>query len=264
MWLIPSSNLEHKCSQKVPYGDFLFLCYSRRKILHMKKQTIVVTGSTGGIGTAFTLQMLSEGHELYLPVRSIQKAQDLFGTFPNAHCATVEIESHDSMVNYFKNLSTEGVLPEQVVLLVGDLRKDSDPMFPGETQEEKETHSIEYHERVNVRTAETVVFGLKEIFGEKLQEDTVLLGVSSWAAHFEPGHPYRKDEEGYVQAKAKLSSLLAQWREEKVFKEVICDEPSLIVTPLTEREFPELIADPAVEKLTPGQYVEHLRKVLSL
>lgn len=232
--------------------------------MYMRKERIVVTGSTGGIGNEFATQMLKEGHELYLPVRNLHKAEELFSAYTNAHPAVVDIENHDSMVHYFRTLSVEGVIPDKVVMLVGDLREDNDPLFAGDTKEEKEKNSILYHERVNVLTAETVVFGLIEVYAEHLKEQTLLLGVSSWAAHFEPGHPYRANEEGYVLAKAKLSALLARWKREGFFKEVICEEPALIVTPLTKRQFPLLIADPSVQKLQPEEYVAHLRQILHL
>ena len=167
------------------------------------------------------------------------------------------------MTEYFLLKSQESIHFDFVLMLAGDLRKDSDKMFAGNNKEEKEHNSIIYHELANVRTAETVVFGLKKAFGESLK-DTILLGVSSWAAHFEVDNPYRVDEEGYVRSKARLSFLLGEWLTENNFKDVICEEPALIRSPMTEREFPELISDSNVSKLEPEEYVDHLKKILGL
>lgn len=224
---------------------------------------ILLTGSTGGIGSTLAVALLEEGHELYLPVRNIEKAEALFFRFPNAHIEIRDLEDYDDMIEYCLLCSSEGISFDFVLLLAGDLRKDIDKMFAGETDEEKEKNSIEYHERVNLKTAETVVFGLQKTFGITLNQ-TTLLGVSSWAANFEPGHPYRKGEEGYVIAKEKLSKMLHSLKHESYFRDVICEEPSLIRSPLTEREFPELIADSKVIKIEPEDYVAHLRQILSL
>lgn len=224
---------------------------------------ILLTGSTGGIGSTLAVMLLEAGHQLYLPVRNIEKAKALFLRFPNAHIEIRDLEDYDDMIEYCVLCSHEGIVFDYVLLLAGDLRKDTDSMFAGETDEEKEVNSIEYHEIVNLQTAETVVFGLQKAFGKALKA-TTLLGVSSWAANFEPGHPYRKGEEGYVLAKAKLSKMLRDLKNESYFKDVICEEPSLIRSPLTERVFPELIADPEVLKLELEEYVAHLRKILNL
>jgi NAD(P)-dependent dehydrogenase (short-subunit alcohol dehydrogenase family) len=226
------------------------------------KQTILLTGGSGGIGSELGKQLLEEGHDVYFIVRNLEKTQTIFSNFPNAHIELRDLEDYEDIVIYCRLRAQEGIIFDKVLLLAGDLRKDSNEMFAGDTVEEKEKNSIIYHELVNVRTAETVVFGLKDAFGEKLK-NTVLLAVSSWAAHFEVGHPYRKDEEGYVRAKARLSQLLSDWQIEGFFKEVICEEPALIVSPMTEREFPELIANPEVQKLQPTEYVIHLRKVIA-
>jgi NAD(P)-dependent dehydrogenase (short-subunit alcohol dehydrogenase family) len=228
----------------------------------MNKKRILITGATGGIGSELATALLNEGHEVHMPVRNLEKAAH-FTQYPTAYTDRRDLESFDDMDQYFRVVSSQGVSFDYVVLLAGDLRLDSDVMFAGETKEEKEANSVLYHMRANVLTAEAVVFGLKEVYGETLKH-TILLGVSSWAAHFEEGHPYRADEEGYVQSKAKLSSMLHAWKAEGAFADVICEEPSLIQTPMTERVFPHLIADPLVTKLQPAEYVEHLREILKL
>ena len=228
----------------------------------MNRMNILLTGGSGGIGSELGTQLLQAGHVVYLPVRSFEKTQEIYKEYPNAHVELRDLEDYDSMTQYCLDRAQEGVSFDLVLLLAGDLRRDSNPMFAGDTKEEKEINSIIYHELANVRTAETVIFGLKKAFGAGLKK-TRVLGVSSWAAHFEVGHPYRENEEGYVRAKARLSYLLGEWKMEGDFEDVLCEEPALIVSPMTEREFPELIADPAVPKLQPKQYVADLRTLLA-
>jgi NADP-dependent 3-hydroxy acid dehydrogenase YdfG len=224
---------------------------------------ILLTGGSGGIGSELGTQLLQAGHTLYLPVRNVEKTQEIYKDYSNVYIEHRDLENYDSMTEYCLDRAKEGVSFDLVLILAGDLRRDTNPMFAGNTKEEKEKNSIIYHELANVRTAETVIFGLKKAFGGTLS-NTRVLGVSSWAAHFEVGHPYRENEEGYVRAKALLSKLLLGWKQEGVFEEVICEEPALIVSPMTEREFPELIADPEVPKLQPEEYVLHIRKLLKI
>lgn len=227
------------------------------------KEKILLTGGSGGIGSELGKQLLVQGHDVYCIVRNFEKTRAIYVGFSNAHIEQRDLEDYEDIIQYLRIRAQEGIMFDKVLLLAGYLRMDTDEMFAGDSVEEKEKNSIIYHELVNVRTAQTVVFGLKEVYNEKLK-NTVLLGVSSWAAHFEVGHPYRKNEEGYVLSKARLSHLLSEWQFEGVFKDVICEEPALIISPMTLREFPGLIADPSVSKLKPEEYVAYLRKVLSL
>ena len=226
------------------------------------KKTILITGSTGGIGGELARQLLTDGYELYLPVRTIEKAQELIA-FPNAHVEKCSLESYEEVQAYMDSMIANGIFFEYVLPLAGDLRKDSNPMFIGNTPQEKVDASIEHHMRANVLTFDTVMAGLERSFGEKLK-DTTLLVMSSWAAHFAKDNPYRINEEGYVVSKNTLSTKGVELKNEKKFKEVLIEEPALIDTPMTRREFPELIADPNVPKQSPEQYVKHLRDVLHI
>ncbi|MBP6857906.1 MAG: SDR family NAD(P)-dependent oxidoreductase [Candidatus Pacebacteria bacterium] len=226
------------------------------------KKTFFISGGSGGIGSELTKHLSKAGHIIHLAVRNVEKTQKMFEEFKNIHIELRNLEDYEDMTEYFLQKSQEGIKFDFVFMLAGDLRRDSDEMFAGDTKEEKEQNSIIYHELVNVRTAETVVFGLKKAFGDLLK-NTVLIGVSSWAAHFEVDNPYRIDEEGYVRAKARLSYLLGEWKLENFFKDVICEEPALIRSPMTERQFPELIADPNVSKLESSEYVVHLRNLIA-
>lgn len=229
--------------------------------MNIMKKIFFISGGSGGIGSELTKQLSKAGHTIHLAVRNVEKTEKIFEGFKNIHIELRDLENYEDMTEYFLLKSQEGIRFDFVIMLAGDLRKDSDKMFAGETKEEKQTNSIIYHELANVRTAETVVFGLKKAFEESLK-DTVLIGVSSWAAHFAVDNPYRIDEEGYVRSKARLSYLLGEWKLENIFKDIICEEPALIRSPMTEREFPELINDPNVPKLESEEYVEYLTTLI--
>lgn len=228
--------------------------------MHMNK-TFIITGGTGDLGSSFAKKMLAKGHTVYIPVRSLEKAQRIFENQQGVYYEVVNLEDAHEVMMYLKNLSVQGVVPTDIALFAGDLKKDH--KFPGETKEEKERESVAYHRRVNVLTAQTVIAGVRGVYPEILSSIT-LVGISSWAARFEPGHPYRVDEEGYVIAKAELSSMLSDLKKEGVFKDVVCEEPAFIISTITTREFPELISDPSVKKMTPEEYTEHLVAVLDL
>lgn len=225
----------------------------------MKK--ILITGSTGGIGKAFTTLLLDKNYELYLPVRNPQKAHDMFGDNPLIHIEQRTLHSYKDMYDYCMLRKEEGVVFDHAVLLIGDLIFDSE--FPGSTIGEKEDASIKHHTETNVLTSQTVVKGLEDAYGETVKE-TILTGISSWAANFPKGHPYRKDEEGYVVTKDLLSRFLKGTREKGGFKKVVTEEPGLIRTPMTEKRFPHLLADPNVPKLEAQEYARHLVALLAL
>lgn len=225
----------------------------------MNKKNILITGSTGGIGSELTRQLIaSDKYDLHLIVRSMERAKE-FLCAPNISIEVCDLGNYDDIARYFQVKMESAIFFDYVLLLAGDLKYDSE--FPGTTQEDQEKNSIEYHTRTNVRTAETVVAGLQKTYG-KLLHETVLLGISSWAANFEVGHPFRKDEEGYVISKNLLTNFLKQLL--GTFKSVFIEEPALIRSPLTERKFPHLLADPAISKLEPDEYVQHLRKLVDL
>lgn len=224
------------------------------------EKTILITGGTGTIGMELALRQLEERDTVYLPVRNLEKAA-IFASYPNAHVSVQNLMDRSRILAYLTELMKQGIVFDYVFLFAGDLRKDH--TFEGITKEEKEKQSIKYHYEVNVLTARTVINALKEVFGERTRSMTLEI-TSSWAAYFPVGDAYREDEEGYVQSKALLSGDGKALQQENCFKEVVIEEPRLIVSTITNREFPDLIGDPNVPKQTAVEYVNDLRKRMGL
>lgn len=220
---------------------------------------ILITGSTGTIGEAIAKELLTEGWEIHSPVRNIEKAQELFLGLPNIYLEKRDLEDFKSMEEYAQTLLQKGFVPAVALFLAGDLKKDS--TFPGTTDEERHKHSLTYHRRVNTLTAHTTMEGLKKAFGASLRE-TIGFVPSSWAVEFAADDPKRAISAGYIVSKIEEEEIAHAY--EPLFKKMVIDRPGLIDSTITRREFPELIADPSVPKLTAERYVPIVRKLLGI
>ena len=195
----------------------------------------VITGGTGGIGGEGFATVLSPTSTLFLPVRKIDSPEALaLRNLKNTHVSECNVEDKEATLRYFQELSIKAPRLDFVILAAGTFKWDKN--FPGATQAEREQQAIEFLTRVNLYTKETVVEALRKAYGEKLK-NTILIIVISHAARFGVDHPWRKGEEGYVQAMAKVLLFGEKLKEEGIFKEVILLEPGLVDTPMARAEF---------------------------
>ncbi len=220
----------------------------------MKRKNILLTGGTSGIGNEYAWQLIREGHTVYMIARNPEKIRQFEG-YPNAHAAIRDLANNKDIYEYLEEMKQRGIVFDYVLPFAGDLRKDH-------TFDSVQA-SIKYHMDTNVLTTQTVVSGLVKIYGDALQ-NTSLLIMSSWAAHFSADNPFRVDEEGYVQSKAALSGFGRMVRKDATFKQVIIEEPQLVDSPLTQREFGELMVDESVPKLSTTEYIKAVREKIGL
>ncbi len=216
-----------------------------------EKKTILLTGGTGDIGGAIAKKLRELGHDVFAPMRSPEKPEAKELAAMDIQIAYCNLEDPEMVFDYIQSIASKDVLFDFSFNFAGVF--EFDDTFPGDTQQGKEKNSIAYHEAGNLLTSQTVVFGLKKVFGKKLRR-TILELTSSWAAHFAPDDPRRKNEEGYVQSKAKLSLFGQSLKEEGLFKDVLIEEPKFIISTMTRKKFPELIADPDYPKIPLEQY----------
>ncbi|MEN9582446.1 MAG: short chain dehydrogenase [Candidatus Parcubacteria bacterium] len=231
----------------------------------MKNKNVLLTGATGGIGSAIAKLLMLLGYTIYAPIRNLEKAKLIFGENPNIHFSLVSIESHVDTKSYISGLYKQGIVFDLVILAAGDFVWDA--KFPGQTDDEKKQNAIDRLMVVNYVTSETVIEALLEEC-TNLSEVTLVI-ISSQAANFEESHPKRVGEEGYVVSKAKLSALGKRLKESKKFFEVLIEEPALVGTQKAKDEFTTdtIGATPDWEKeeKKPEEYAEELiREKLSL
>jgi NADP-dependent 3-hydroxy acid dehydrogenase YdfG len=191
------------------------------------KKIALITGATGGIGSAFADLFLEHEYRLILPVRSMQKL-GRFGENKNVIAKAVYLESVSSCVSFLKEVYDAGLVPDVVVLSAG--------RFAWDHEFANEESAIEELYRANVVTKECVLEALKEVFGSSLSLSTVVI-ISSHAAHFAVDHPFRKGEEGYVRSMQVVSALAHKLQSEGVFQRVVLEEPGRIGTESAKNSF---------------------------
>lgn len=189
-------------------------------------KTALVTGATGGIGGAIARRLLEEGYEVYAPVRDIPKAEKQFGLQASIGFSECELINEESVDKYIGTLVNKGVEFDLVFLAAGGFEWDYS--FPGDDIEIKQKNAIQSLILKNYVTKETVVDALIKHYG-KLSE-TILVLISSQAAHFAESDPRRKNEEGYVQSMQRVSSFGSFLKEHGRFRDVIVEEPPLVNT----------------------------------
>ncbi|PCH99431.1 MAG: NAD(P)-dependent oxidoreductase [Alphaproteobacteria bacterium] len=72
-----------------------------------QQKTIMITGATGGFGTALAQKFASDGWSLILQARSADKAKTLIASLPSStkyHVFMADVTDRDAVVSAFKNL----------------------------------------------------------------------------------------------------------------------------------------------------------------
>lgn len=223
------------------------------------QKTALITGSTGDIGGVFTEVLYENGYTLYLPVRDIKKLQEKFPYFTadRVKAEIRDLTSFDDIHAYISNLDSSNVLFDGIILSAGGRagKKFWDSDFEGDTSELQQAHAINTMREVNVRTKETFITALREIYTGKLSQ-TVLIPLGSHAADFYSGHPFRVNEEGYVRAMQDVRSLSKEVEASGSYKKVLLVEPGQVEGDFVKEVF-------AHSGITPMPKKELAQKVLS-
>ncbi len=193
--------------------------------MNIMKKTALITGATGGIGGAFAKALEEQGYELILPVRNIAKLSQLSGNF---FAKQIDLESLDSFISFFNEIKSVRRHIDLVVLSAGRFAWDNE----FETQE----IAIEELDKANFQTKKVAVASLREVFGDTLNQTTIII-ISSHAAHFDENHPFRAGEEGYVRSMIKVSEFAKRLDKENLFKKVILEEPGRVGTESAKSSF---------------------------
>lgn len=201
-------------------------------------KTVLVTGPTGGIGGAVARLFMSNGYYVHSLVRSLERAKEKYANESRITFSDLSMESDVSMRQYAQELFQSGVGLDVIFLAAGDMKKDDHEMFAGSLEQSKE-----YNNRANFIIKKNLLEAIIAVYPpEKLREMVVVL-LSSQAANFQVGHPFRVNEEGYVYSTRNLSDYGIALKARGIFKEVFILEPSLIDSNLSRREFPEALAE---------------------
>lgn len=192
------------------------------------KKIALVTGGTGDIGGAFTKSFLEAGYTVFLPVRDMEKAKRIFpdtAVYPHV----CDLTSFENIRLYIVALRDRGIVFDAVVLAAGgrDKKRFWDSDFSGDTPQARQEHAIALMRENNVRTKETVVAALSAAYATDLSHTTLIV-IGSHAAGFGPQHPFRHNEEGYVQAMMAVRELALTLRSRHVFKDVVLVEPGQV------------------------------------
>jgi NAD(P)-dependent dehydrogenase (short-subunit alcohol dehydrogenase family) len=215
----------------------------------MENKNILGTGATGGIGGAITEVLLEHGYKVYVPVRSIEKLEAIFGKNPNLVPALCDVENTAATESYIKSLYDAHVMFKALILGAGGLRYDHEFIEGDAPDEEKkelfkqlsaeeriplEAASADANFRLNVLTKENVIGPFLKFYNKAALE-TELRPIGSQAAGFEVGHPWRFDEEGYHLSQFEARGMGPRYKD--FFKKSEVAEPALIDTPLTRVKF---------------------------
>ncbi len=217
--------------------------------MNIMKKIALITGVTGGIGGAFAKVLEKKSYDLFLPVRNIAKITGLHGKF---FAKEINMENEESFITFLKEIKNVRDHIDLIVLSAGRFAWDKD--F------ESEEKAIAELSKDNFLTKKVALNAFKQVFEKSLKE-TVLIIISSHAAHFDENHPFRKGEEGYVRSMMKVSELAKDLQEQNIFKQVILEEPGRIGTESAKKSFTsETIGeDPDWQKeLSPEDYVENV------
>ncbi len=199
----------------------------------MEKKNILLTGATGGIGSAVAKLFMFLGYTIYAPIRDLDKAKEIFGDDERIIFALVSIEKADATYEYILGLKHQGIVFNYVILAAGKFMWDD--QFEGSTIEEQQKNAIEKLLVINYVTAETVINALLEAYPDLSK--TILVVISSQAANFGIGHEFRVNEEGYVVSKTKLSVFAKHIRILSRFAGVEIQEPGRVGTESAKESF---------------------------
>jgi|GEM_PF-2302720 len=204
----------------------------------MEKKYILLTGATGGIGSAIAKLLMFLGYTIYAPVRDMDRAKGIYGDDERIICTLVSIENAKDTHNYIFGLHKQGIVFDFVILAAGKFIWDD--KFEGNTPEEKQKNAIEKMMVINYVTSETVINALLSVYHDKsgiTLAKTTLVIISSQAARFEVGHPFRVNEEGYVVSKTKLSAFGRDVAALEKFFSVVIQEPGRVGTESAKESF---------------------------
>lgn len=211
------------------------------------KKTALITGATGGIGGAFAKALEEQDYELILPVRNIAKLNKFSGNF---FAKQIDLESLNSFISFLKEVKGVSGQIDLVVLCAG--------RFAWDNEFENEDIAITELEKANFQTKSIAVQALKQVFGDTLNQTTLIV-ISSHAAHFDENHPFRVGEEGYVRSMIKVSEFAKDLEKQGIFKQVILEEPGRVGTESAKSSFTlETIGENPdwQQEISPESYVQ--------
>ena len=90
----------------------------------------LVTGASGGIGTAVCTRLASSGHRLILAARDADRLKSLQASLPGAghEIATVDMASDESVEHFAQQLAARGVQLDGAVLMPPQPHAANDPL----------------------------------------------------------------------------------------------------------------------------------------
>lgn len=226
-------------------------------------KTALVTGPTGGIGGAVTRLFMSNGYQIQALVRSLSKAKEQYGDDNRIRFSDLSMENEATAQQYAQELFQTGIQLDVIFLAAGDMKKDDHEMFAGSVEESKA-----YNNQANFIIKKNLLEAIIAVYPREMLRHTIVVLLSSQAANFHVGHPFRVNEEGYVYSTRNLSDYGMDLKTRGIFKEVYILEPSLIESNLSRREFPQALAegkqDAGGSIPTSEEYAERTLKELNL
>ncbi len=217
----------------------------------MNKKTILVTGATGGIGGAAARYLVSQGHTVIAPVRSLSKpeAQALL-KISGIHVLLCDVENRQQTRELFQELKNDKYPIDRVFLAAGVFLWDDG--FPGPILPFDEVQSLV--DRANYVTKENIVDAVAEFYDTSR---IMLEIVGSHAADFIEGHPFRKGETIYADTMLAVRNYAHELNTSNRWGSVVLYEPGLIDTSMARAAFtPERAPDIDWSKaIKPHEYI---------
>lgn len=213
------------------------------------KKTVVIFGITGGIGGAIGEKFFEnkEKWEIFGVGRNVNKLKEIKNNYPEMKLVALNDDNfnpHSSLM-VWKEIKEETKKIDLIVLAAGNIATDG--TFQGNTPAEKEARAIHNLIEDNFLSKVNITDSFKSLFETK---ETAILVISSHAANFSITDSRRENEEGYVVSMRLTSKWAKQIYKERIYKDVILEEPALINT---KKVFEALNKETIGADLDPGK-----------
>jgi NAD(P)-dependent dehydrogenase (short-subunit alcohol dehydrogenase family) len=233
------------------------------------KKAIIITGTSGDIGGAIARLLHTKDYTIYAPSRkqSMDRLRRTFEGVDNFFVEGIDLENMSEVKSYIASIK------EREPFLVGTILAAGGKADNGEFHDyeftayengsiEQKLAAIDGHMRANVRTKETFIRSLVEVYGTTLKEHTKVGAVGSHIQNSPVEQVIEWGEFGYAASMHMVPALVKAYA--PFFKETYTSTPGLVRSNLTKDKLAGPLNDPASVVLEPDEFAKQFVADLGL